>query len=81
MEDSARQKQAKQAENKKIRDRKNQVIRKQLLPKLLRNIMANKLKKDFKHLKFGLMTLKHDKQIYKQEKVLRLMRIAKQIGT
>ena len=81
MEDSARQKKARQAENKKIRAQKNQQIRKQLLPKLLRNIMTNKLKKDFKHLKFGLMTLKHDKMIYKQEKVLRLMRIAQQLGT
>ena len=44
-----------------IDKQKIKLMKKELLPKLLRKILSDKLQKKFKTLTFGLMTLKQDK--------------------
>ena len=50
-------------------------LKKQLLPKLLRKLLVEKLKKHFKTVKFGLLTLKQDKQIDRVNKLMNLVRV------
>lgn len=50
-------------------------MKKEILPKLLKKILESKLQIHMTTLKFGLMTLKQDKKLYRIKRILRLVQV------